>query len=100
MRSFCGFSATLSDFFAPFDTFIMLTKNLAERAVICGVTEIRTRETLLTFTRFPVIEGVCHSVVIVKWLKIGVEFSALILRFFGNFCLILHRHNKKVYIVR
>jgi hypothetical protein len=64
MRLFCGFIATMSDFFARFDTFIIQAKNLARMAVFGGVTEIRTREPLVTVTRFPVVIVLWHSVVV------------------------------------
>jgi hypothetical protein len=64
MRLICGFIATMSDFFAHFDTFIARAKTIAERAFLSGVTEIRTREPLVTVTRFPVVIVVWHSVVV------------------------------------
>ena len=76
MRLFCGFCATLSDFFAPIDTFIVRAKNIARMAVIGGVTEIRTREPLVTVTRFPV--------VIVVWHKCGGFQLVVIIG--ANFC--------------
>ena len=76
MRLFCGFCATSSDFFARFDTFIARAKTIAERAFLSGVTEIRTREPLVTVTRFP-------GVIVLRHKCGGFQFVVII---GANFC--------------
>jgi hypothetical protein len=68
MRLFCGFSATMSDFFALDDTLSILGKIIALVAIIGGVRGIRTPEAISSLTRFPVVIVGCHSKLVVNQL--------------------------------
>jgi hypothetical protein len=61
LRLFCGFFAPYSDELRRFDTLFIRRAFVANTAILRGVSEIRTREPLLTVTRFPDVDIRGHN---------------------------------------